>query len=139
MKIYLIAIVIALVGLWISSEVQANELCGLRTSGVFDVESWKAQATKGAIDFTVSLRSKDEKAIKDVGGSVEFLVDDKPLMRFQIYVKQPVEPLGTISVRSSERWTAEAERLLGAAKANVRVLACVDSIEYVDGSGVIIN
>jgi len=139
MKMYLIAIVIALVGLWISSEVQAGDLCGLRTSGVFDVENWQAQGIKGAIDLAVTLRSKDKKAIKGVGGRAEFFAGGKSIAAFQIYLKQPVEARGAITLRSSERRTKQAETLLDTDKANVHVLACVDSIEYVDGSGVIIN
>ncbi len=102
------------------------------------MENWKAQGTKGAVDFTVTLRSKDE-AIKGVGGTVEFLVDDKPLMRFQIYMKEPIEALGTTIVQSTERRTADAERFLATDRDKVKALVCVDSIHYVDGSGVIIN
>jgi hypothetical protein len=139
MKLYLIAIVIAFIGLWLSSEVQAGGLCGLRSSGVLSVEDWKVQGTKGAVDFTVTLRSEDKKAIKGVGGTVEFLVEDKPLMRFQIHMKAPLEALGTTIVQSTERRTADAERLLAADREKVKALACVDSTHYVDGSGSIIN
>lgn len=139
MRLYLIALVIAFIGLWLSSEVQAGGLCGLRSGGVLWVEEWKAQGTKGAVDFTVTLRSKDNKAIKSVGGMVEFLVDDKPLMRFQIYMKAPMDALGATVVRSTERRTADAERILATDHDKAKVLACVDSIQYVDGSGVIIN
>jgi hypothetical protein len=139
MRLYLIALVIAFIGLWLSNEVQADGLCGLRSGSVLSVENWKAQGTKGAVDFTVTLRSKDNKAIRGVGGTVEFLVGDKPLMRLQIYMKAPLEPLGTTMVQSTERRTADAERLLDTAHDKVKALACIDSIHYVDGSGVIIN
>ena len=139
MRLYLIALVIAFIGLWLSSEVQAGGFCRLRSGGVLWVENWKAQGTKGAVDFTVTLRSKDDKAIKGVGGTVEFLVDDKPLMRFQIYMKEPIEALGTTIVQSTERRTADAERFLATDRDKVKALVCVDSIHYVDGSGVIIN
>jgi hypothetical protein len=140
MKLYLIAIVVAFIGLWISSEVQADDLCGLRVGTVFDVKSWTAQGTKGAVDFAAVLQSRDDKAIKGVGGQVEFFLGgDKHLAAFQIYLKQPVAAHGMITVQSSERRTAEAEKLLAAARGDVHVLACIDSIQYVDGSGVIIN
>jgi hypothetical protein len=139
MKMYLIAIVIAFIGLWISSEVRADGLCGERSSGVFTVEDWTVQGTKGAIDFAATLRSKDEKAIKGVGGTVEFFIGEKSIANFRIYLKHAVEPRGAISVQSSERRTPKAEKILDADKKDVKVLACVDSVEYSDGSGVIIN
>jgi hypothetical protein len=37
---YIIAIVVAFIGLWLSSEVRADGLCGIRSSGVFSVESF---------------------------------------------------------------------------------------------------
>jgi hypothetical protein len=54
-------------------------------------------------------------------------------------MKAPLEPLGTTMVQSTERRTADAERLLDTAHDKVKALACIDSIHYVDGSGVIIN
>ncbi len=57
MRLYLIAILIALAGLWISSAVQADEPCGLRTSHVFSVENWEAETGLGdAIYYTVTLK-----------------------------------------------------------------------------------
>jgi hypothetical protein len=40
MKMYLIAIVVAVFGLWLSSQVQANERCGLRSSGSVETRNF---------------------------------------------------------------------------------------------------
>ena len=45
MKMYLIAIVMAFIGLWISSEVQAGEACGWRISGALGAQG--ADAAEG--------------------------------------------------------------------------------------------
>jgi hypothetical protein len=141
MKMYLVAIVIAFIGLWVSSEVRADGLCGIRSSGVFSVESFEVQdAADDELDYVVTLRSLDDKAIKSVGGRVEFFLGgNKSIAQFEIRLEQPVDADGTRFLSFGAPRTAATAKLVGAHKGQVQVLACVDSIDYMDGSGTIIN
>lgn len=137
MKLYLIAIVVALIGLWVSSEVQADELCGLRSDGVFSVENWKMEVLEdNQARYTVELLSKDDKAIRSVGGTVEFYAkSNHPLVRFPLRLEKPVPARGRIVLTFRQARSLVPRNL----KSGLMVEACVDSIDYVDGSGTIIN
>lgn len=136
---YLIAIVVALLGLWVSSEVRANELCGLRSSGVFSVERWTIRQTEGGIDYRITLRSRDAKAIRNVGGSVEFFLGGRSAARMQIVLKQDVAPGDTVNLQVSKAQGDDTVKLTQAPAGEVKVRACIAGIEYQDGSGLIIN
>jgi len=140
MKLYLIAIVIAFIGLWVSSAVQASDACGVRSATVLGVKDWHAEAKGDQIRFTVTLQSYNGKAIKDVGGTVEFAEKGMPpATRIQIRLAKVLEAKGETVIAYAEPATEANEQLLAGAKNDVLVLACVDSIEFADGSGVIIN
>ena len=139
MRMYLIAIIVALIGLWVSSEVRADGRCGLRSERVFTVETWKATQTKDGIEYRVTLRSRDAKAIRSVGGSVEFFIGETSMSRFAIALKRDVAAGGAEELEASQSLDKGNVRLMRASADDVAVFACVDSIGYVDGSGVIIN
>jgi hypothetical protein len=140
MRLYLIAIILAFVGLWISSEVHADGLCGLRTSHVFSVESWEAEnAADDEIDYVISLKSRDDKAIKSVGGTVEFFLGGHSAASLQIAFDQPLKAQAVTTLYLGAPSTKSSARLVGAGKGKVTALACIDHIDYVDGSGTIIN
>lgn len=140
MKLYLIAIVIAFLGLWVSSAVQASDACGVRSATVLGVKDWHAEAKDDQIRFTITLQSTHQKAIKSVGGTVEFFGNDThPATRIQIRLTKVLEAKGEAVIVYTEPATEANEQLLAGAKNDVLVLACVDSVEFADGSGVIIN
>jgi hypothetical protein len=117
MRLYLIAILVTFAGLWICSVVQADELCGLRTSHLFSVESWKAETGLGdEIYYTVTLKSSPRIAL------------DQPVVAHAETTIHLVSPV-----------SRGTQKLVSARKNKVTALACIDSIDYVDGSGTIIN
>ena len=139
-RLHLIAILIALAGLWISSAAQADGLCGLRTSNVFSVEDWKAETgLSDEIYYTVTLKSNDDKPIKSVGGTIEFLLDGASIASPRIALDKPVAAHAETTIHLVSPVTRSTQKLVGADESKVTALACVDSIDYVDGSGTIIN
>lgn len=140
MKMYLIAVVVALLGLWVSTAAQAKDYCGLRSATVLGVKDWRAEAKGDKIQFTVTLKSSHDKAIKAVGGTVEFVGKGmQPVTRIQIRLAEVVEAGGEAVIEYAEPATEANKRLLARTKNDVHVLACIDSVEFADGSGVIIN
>jgi hypothetical protein len=138
---YIIAIVVAFIGFWLSSEVRADGLCGIRSSGVFSIESFDVQeAADDEFDYVVTLRSMDNKAINSVGGRVEFFLGgNKSVVQFDIRLGKPVDAHGSRFLSFGAPRTAATAKLVGIDKGEAQVLACIDSIDYVDGSGTIIN
>jgi hypothetical protein len=140
MKLYLIAILVALVGLWASGQVQAAEPCGLRSDRVFSVERWTAETGLGdEIYYTVTMKSTDDKTINSVGGTIEFFLDGASIASPRITLDRPVAAHAETTIHLAYAVTGDSSKLTGTGKTSVTALACVDSIDYVDGSGVIIN
>ena len=140
MKMYLIAVVVALLGLWVSTAAQAKDYCGLRSATVLGVKDWRGEVRGDKIQFTVMLKSGHDKAIRAVGGTVEFVGRGmQSVMRIQIRLAELIEAKGEAVIASAEPATEANKRLLAMARNNVHVIACVDSVEFADGSGVIIN
>jgi hypothetical protein len=140
MKMYLIAIIVAVIGLWLSGEVRADGLCGERSSTVFSVEDWAAKpAADNEIDYTIKVKSNEDKAIKAIGGTIEFFTGKKSIAGTRIILHQPVAAHGEAALDLGGPDDKNDDRLLRIAKTKIRALACVDHIDYADGSGVIIN
>lgn len=140
MKMYLVAIVIAFIGLLISSEIKAAELCGLRSDRVFTVKSWKVEpAADDELDYTIVVKSNDDKAIKSVGGTIEFFVGKKSIASTKIILYQPVAAHAEAELDLGGPDDDKSDKLLKPGKLKITALACVDSVEYSDGSSVIIN
>jgi opacity protein-like surface antigen len=140
MKMYLIAVVIAALGLWVSTAAQARDYCGLRSSTVLSVTDWSVEGKGDQIQFTITLKSGHDKAIRAVGGTVEFVGKGMhPLTRIQIRLDEVVEAKGETVIVYADAATEANKRLRAMTKNDVHVLACVDSVEFADGSGVIIN
>lgn len=140
MKMYLIAIAVAALGLWVSTQAQAKDFCGQRSATVLGVERWDATLVDQSMNYRVTLRSTHEKAIKSVGGTIEFV--GKGMQRVahgRIVLADIVAAGGEVVVEFAEPATEANKRLLARAKNDMHVLACVDSLEFADGSGVIIN
>ncbi|MBL0374726.1 hypothetical protein JJB09_22180 [Rhizobium sp. KVB221] len=140
MRMYMIAIVVAAIGLWASGQAQAKDFCGQRSATVFSVKKWDASSRDGNIHYTVTLASGEQKAVTRVGGTIEFIGKAmKPITHSRIELSEPIEAKGEVDIVFSEPETEVNKRLLANAKNDIHVLACVDSVEYADGSGTIIN
>lgn len=141
MRIYFIGILVALLGLLAASQVQAGALCGLRSEGVFKVERWKSEwkeASKAAV-YTVSLTSRDDKEIKDVGGAFELFAKDIKVASMPLVLDQPVKPYSRFELKLIQTKDVGEGGVVGDNDAGITALACVSNISYADGSGVIIN
>jgi hypothetical protein len=140
MKTYLIAIAVTGLGLWASSQAEAKDFCGQRSATMLGVKQWEASLANGTMTYRVTLRSTQEKAIKQAGGTIEVL--GKGLQRVAsapIVFPTTVAAMGEAVVEFTAPATEANKRLLDRAKNEVHVLACVDSVEFADGSGMIIN
>jgi hypothetical protein len=124
----------------VSTAAQAKDCCGVRSATVLGVKDWRVEARGDQIQFTVTLKSSHDKAIKGVGGTVEFVDQGmQPVTRIQIRLADVVEAKGETVIEYVEAATEANQRLRAMTKNDVHVLACVDSVEFADGSGVIIN
>jgi hypothetical protein len=140
MKMYLIAIVVAFIGLLISSEARADHLCGLRSSSIFTVQNWQVEpAADDELDYTTALKSNDAKAIKTVGGTIEFFVGRKSIASTRIILDQPVTAHAQTTLYLGGPDDDSSDRLLKPGRLKITALACIDHVDYADGSGVIIN
>jgi hypothetical protein len=140
MRIYFIGIVVAFLGLLAAGQVQANELCGQRSGGVFTVERWKAMPDDdGKILYTVGLVSMDDKTITEVGGRVEFFSGSVRVAAVRLVLDKPVQPKARFELHLKQVEGDSEGGMIGDNDASITALACVSDIGYADGSGVIIN
>lgn len=140
MKMYLIAIVVAVLGLWASNAAHAKDFCGMRSATVFGVKSWEAKLQGGNVDYRVTLTSTQDKAIKGVDGTVEFIGKGmQPVARIGIKFGADVAAKGEAVLVFSEPATETNKRLVARTKNDLHVLACIGSVEFADGSGMIVN
>jgi hypothetical protein len=140
MRIYFIGILVAFLGLLAAGQVQAEELCGQRSDGIFTVEHWKAMPDDdGRIVYTVGLVSRDEKAINEVGGRVEFFSGSVRVASVRLVLDKPVQPKSRFELRLKQVEGDSDGGMIGDNDASITALACVGDIGYADGSGVIIN
>jgi hypothetical protein len=140
MKMYLIAIAIAFIGLWISSEVRAGELCAGRSDHVLTVKSWHVEpAADDELDYTITVRSNADKAIKSVGGTIEFFVGTKSIASARIILYAPVPAHAEAELDLGGPDDDKSDKLLKPGKLKITALACVYSVDYSDGTSVIIN
>jgi hypothetical protein len=141
MRIYIFGILVAFLGLLAAGQVQAGELCGLRSSSVFKVESWTSEwneASKAAI-YSVTLVSRNEKEISGVGGALEFFAKDIKIASVPLVLKRPVKPGARFELKLVQTSDIGEGGIIGANDAGIVALACISGISYADGSGVIIN
>ena len=140
MRIYFIGILVAFLGLLAANQVQANDLCGLRSDAVFTVERWKAlPGDDGKIVYTVGLVSMDDKAITEVGGRVEFFSGSVRIASVRLVLDRPVQPKARFELRLKQVEGDSEGGMIGDNEPSITALACVSDIGYADGSGVIIN
>jgi hypothetical protein len=140
MRIYFIGILVAFLGLLAASQVQADELCGLRSSGVFAVEHWKAMpGDDGKIIYSVGLASMDDKAITEVGGRMEFFSGSVRVVSVRLVLDGPVEPKARFELVLKQVEGDSEGGMVGDNEPSITALACISDISYADGSGVIIN
>lgn len=135
MRLYIIGFMVGVIGLVAANQVRAADDCGLRSEGVFKVAGWHTE--KAQLDLTlisIDLVSMDAKTISEVSGSVEFMAGGDSIFSLPITLHKPAEPGVRFPLEYLARDRNTAKRLAGA-----HVIACVASMTYADGSGVIIN
>jgi hypothetical protein len=141
MRIYIFGILVAVLGLLAAGQVQADERCGLRSSSVFKVERWKSEwkeEAKAAI-YTLMLVSRDDKEVKDVGGSLELFAKDIRIASVPLALDRPVKPGARFELTLTQTEDVGEGGVIGDNDAGITALACISNISYADGSGVIIN
>jgi len=126
---------VGVIGLVAANQVRAEEDCGLRSDGVFKVANWHIKKEQlGLARISIELVSLDPKPIRDVSGSVEFISGGKSISSLPIRLREPARFSEGFPLEYLDRDKARVKRL-----AVSKVIACVASITYTDGSGVIIN
>jgi hypothetical protein len=139
MRIYFIGILVAFLGLLAASQVQAEGRCGLRSDKIFTVGAWRAlPGDDGRVVYKALLFSNDEKAITQVGGTVEFYSGSIKIASIPLALDTPVAAKSHHELVFVEP-AGSPDGLIGDNDPIITALACVDHISYADGSGVIIN
>ena len=138
MRIYFFGILVAFLGLLAAGQVRADERCGLRSDAVLTVQRWHVEqvAKPGKYQLQVYIDSLDPKPIKNVSGKIEFFAGKDQILSLPLTFHYPIQP-GSHFVLSFDKKKLPNPILAGAP--DVVALACVASISYADGSGVIIN
>jgi hypothetical protein len=137
MRIYFFGILVAFLGLLAAGQVQADERCGLRSDRVLTVQRWNVEQVKpGKYELQVYLDSLDPKPIKNVSGRIEFFAGKDHILSLPLVFRYPIQ-LGSHFVVDFNKKKLPNPILAGAP--DVLALACVSSVSYADGSGVIIN
>ena len=138
MRIYIIGILVAFLGLLVVGQVRADERCGLKSDAVLTVQRWNVEqvAKPGKYELQVYLDSLDPKDIAHVSGTIEFFAGKDHILSVPLTFKYPI-PVHTHFVINFHKKKLPNPILAGAP--DVVALACVSSVSYADGSGVIIN
>ncbi|MDB5552003.1 MAG: hypothetical protein JWL86_1987 [Rhizobium sp.] len=128
----------AFLGLLAAGQVQADERCGLRSDAVLTVQRWNVEqvAKPGKYELQVYLDSLDPKPIKNISGRIEFFAGRDHILSLPLTFPYPIQ-LGSHFVVNFNKKKLPNPILAGAP--DVVALACVASVSYTDGSGVIIN
>jgi len=141
MRIYIIGVLVAFLGLLVVGQVRASERCGLRSDRVFEIESWKSEwkeEAKAAI-YTLVLVSRDDKEIRGVGGSLELFAKDIRIASVPLTLARSVKPGARFELKLTQTQDIGEGGVIGDNDAGITALACISDISYADGSGVIIN
>lgn len=137
MRMYIIGVMVGVMGLVAANQVRADEHCGLKSGTVLKVQRWNVEQIKpGKYDVDVFLDSMDPKVIKNVTGSIEFFAGKDHILTLPLRFPYRLQ-LKSHFLQSFERRKLPVPILANAP--DVEAFACVSSIDYADGSGVIIN
>lgn len=137
MRIYIIGLMVGALGLVAAGQVRADEHCGLKSPSVVEVLHWDVeQDAKGKYALAVFVESKDPKPIRTVSGSIEFFAGKDRVftmpLRFAHRLQLKAEFMQSVTTKTLPVPIVHKAP-------DVEAFACVDAIEYEDGSGVIIN
>jgi hypothetical protein len=137
MRMYIIGVMVGVIGLVAANQVRADEHCGLKSAAVLNVQRWTIEQTKpGKYELDVYLDSMDPKVIKNVTGSIEFFAGKDHILTVPLRFPYQLQ-FNSHFLQSFERHKLPVPMLAKAP--DVEAFACVASINYADGSGVIIN
>jgi hypothetical protein len=137
MRIYFIGLMVGVMGLVAANQVRADEHCGLKSGTVVKVQRFNVeQAEPGKYELAIFLDSLDPKPIRNLGGSIEFFAGKDHILSV------PLRFPSRLQVNSEFLQSFKSKELpvpILAGAPDVMAFACVSSVTYEDGSGVIIN
>jgi hypothetical protein len=137
MRLYIIGFMVGVIGLVAANQVRADERCGLRSDAVLKVQRWNVEQTgPHTFEIEVHLDSKDPKTITDVTGSVEFFAGNGRILTLPLRFEYPIQFKSHFRLRFERK---ELPAPITVRAPDVEAFACVDTVIYADGSGVIIN